>query len=66
MDVRIFSYQSTFGISIMCSGKEYNLFKEAFENQEDDFNMGVQMIQKISKDCHYLYSLGMNILTVEF
>ena len=66
VDVRIFSYQSTFGISIMCSGKEYNLFKEALDNQEDEFNMGVQMIQKISKDCHYLYSLGMNILTVEF
>lgn len=65
VDVRIYSMEDTIGVSIMCSGKEYNLFKEALDN-EDDFNMGVQMIEKLAKECNYIYTLGMNILTVEF
>lgn len=65
VDVRIYSMEETIGVSIMCSGKRYNLFQEAMDS-EDDFNMGVQMIEKLSKDCHYTYTLGMNILTVEF
>lgn len=64
VDVRIYSMNDSIGVSIMCSGKPYNLFKEAMDS-EDDFNMGVQMIEKLSKDCHYTYTLGMNILTVE-
>ncbi len=65
VDVRIYSYDDEMGLSIMCSGNRYNLFEEA-EKNEDDFNMGVKMINKLASDCHYIYTLGMNILTVEF
>ena len=65
VDVRIYSIDDTIGVSIMCSGKEDNLFKEAMDN-EDEFDMGVKMIEKLAKECNYIYTLGMNILTVEF
>ncbi len=66
VDVRIFSVDDQIGLSIMCAGHEYNPFKEAEEHEEDDFNLGVRMINKISKNCHYIYALGINVLTVEF
>ncbi|MBQ9568102.1 MAG: hypothetical protein IJR31_08535 [Lachnospiraceae bacterium] len=66
VDVRIYSVDDQIGLSIMCSGHEYNPFKEAEENEEDDFNIGVRMINKVSKNCYYVYALGINVLTVEF
>lgn len=65
VDVRIYTDPGGIGVEIMCSGREYNLFRDAIEN-DDEFNMGVRMIEKLSKDCHYIYTLGMNILSVEF
>ena len=64
VDVRIYSIDDQIGISIMCSGKHYDLFAEA-ENSDDEFNIGVQMIQKLTKKCSYIYTLGINVLSVE-
>ena len=65
VDARIYSYDDKIGLTIMCAGNEYDLFKEA-ENDEDDFTMGVRLIQRLSKKCSYIYTLGLNVLTVEF
>ncbi|MCR5746794.1 MAG: hypothetical protein K6G03_03730 [Lachnospiraceae bacterium] len=64
VDIRIYS-DKNIGLTIMCSGNRYNLFQVA-ETSDDEANMGVQMINNMAKECHYLYTLGMNILTVEF
>ncbi|MBR5336869.1 MAG: hypothetical protein IK152_02680 [Lachnospiraceae bacterium] len=65
VDVRVFSLDGVFGISIMCSGTRYDLFQEA-EDSDDDFHMGVQMINKMAEACIYIYTLGMNVLSVVF
>ena len=65
VDVRIFSLDGVFGISILCSGRKYDLFKEAADS-DDDFHIGVQMINKMAEACIYIYTLGMNVLSVVF
>ena len=65
VDARVFSYDGKIGVTIICSGKQYDIFKEA-ENEDEDFSIGVRMIQKMSKKCHYIYTLGLNVLTIEF
>lgn len=63
VDVRVFSDRKGTGITIMCSGSRYDLFEEAQES-EDDFDLGIRLIQKIARECDYTYTLGLNILTV--
>ena len=65
VDARIYSLDDKIGLTIMCAGKEYDIFKEA-EKSDDDFTMGVRLIQRLSKKCSYIYTLGLNVLTVEF
>jgi hypothetical protein len=54
-----------FGICIICPGVQYDLFQEA-EDSDDDFHMGVQMINKLAEACIYIYTMGMNVLSVVF
>lgn len=63
VDVRAYSYEDKIGLMIMCAGNKYDLFVES-ENEED-FAMGVQMIKRLSRECKYLYILGINVLSVE-
>ena len=53
------------GLNIMCFGNYYNPFEEAAKDPDNEANMGVQMINRIAKNCHYLYTLGFNILAVD-
>lgn len=65
VDVRVFSMDGVFGICIICPGVQYDLFREAADS-DDDFHMGVQMINKLAEACIYIYTLGMNVLSVVF
>ena len=65
VDVRVFSMDGVFGICIICAGTQYDLFKEA-EDSEDEFHMGVQMINRMAEACIYIYTMGMNVLSVVF
>ena len=64
VDIRVYSTKEFFGLSIMCFGRKYNPFES--EDEDDEMNMGILMIKKMSKNYKYLYSMGMNILSVEF
>jgi hypothetical protein len=64
VDIRVYSTEGVFGLSIMCFGDKYDPFES--EDEDDDMNMGIMMIKKMSKNHKYLYSMGMNILSVEF
>ncbi|MCR5627179.1 MAG: hypothetical protein K6F99_07665 [Lachnospiraceae bacterium] len=65
VDIRIYSIDDEIGITIMCSGNRYNPFQVAAES-DDELDMGVQMINRLAKECHYTFTLNMNILTVGF
>ena len=64
VDIRVYSSEGVFGICIMCFGDKYDPFES--DDEDDEMNMGIMMIKKLSKDHKYLYSMGMNILSVEF
>ncbi len=64
VEVRVYAYNGVFGIGIMCFGKKYDPFRSS--DDEDELMMGIRMIEKISKNRKYIYTLGMNILSVEF
>ena len=65
VDLRVFTLDGTTGIRIRCAGIQYNPFEE--ENEpDDDFLMGVNMIQKLAEVVTYTYSLGMNTINILF
>lgn len=64
VEVRVYAYNGVFGIGIMCFGKKFDPF--VISDDEDEMFMGIRMIEKISKNRKYIYTLGMNILSVEF
>ncbi|MCR4990887.1 MAG: hypothetical protein K6A38_08500 [Lachnospiraceae bacterium] len=64
VDIRVYSSDGVFGLSIMCFGDKYDPFESG--DEKDEMNMGVNMIKKMSRDHKYLYTMGMNILSVEF
>lgn len=64
VDIRVYSTGGVFGLNIMCLGEKYDPFDS--DDEDDEMNMGIMMIKKLSKDHKYLYSMGMNILSVEF
>ncbi|MBO6149117.1 MAG: hypothetical protein J6O55_07250 [Lachnospiraceae bacterium] len=65
VDIRVYVLEKSMGLNIMCFGNYYNPFEEAAEDPDNEANMGVQMINRIAKNCHYLYTLGFNILAVD-
>ena len=63
VDLRAFALDDTTGIRIRCAGIRYNPFEA---DDEDDFLMGVNMIEKIAEIVTYNFSLGTNNLNIMF
>ena len=64
VDLRAFSFGASFGIRIRCAGIRYNPFESSVD--EEDFLMGIKMIEKISEMVLYTYSLGLNNISILF
>lgn len=63
VDLRAFSLEENTGIRIRCAGIRYNPFEKT-GHEDDDFLMGVVMLEKMSNVVQYTYSFGMNIINV--
>ncbi len=69
IDVRVYSDDGTIGISMMCFGKKYDPFESAdtdAKEEDEDFILGAKLIDNISKNCYYTYTMGINVIIVEF
>ncbi|MBO6303233.1 MAG: oligosaccharide flippase family protein [Ruminiclostridium sp.] len=64
IDLRAFALDGSTGIRIRCVGKKYDPFRDS--EDDDDFMMGVNMIQKMADLTTHVYTLGMNIITIFF
>lgn len=63
VDLRAFALNEITGIRIRCAGVRYNPFEDA---GDEDFLMGVKMINKLADAVTYTYSLGMNTINIVF
>ena len=63
VDLRAFSLEENTGIRIRYAGIRYNPFEKT-GHEDDDFLMGVVMLEKMSNIVQYTYSFGMNIINV--
>ncbi len=63
VDLRAFALEGNTGIRIRYAGRRYNPFEQA-GHEDDDFMMGVAMMEKMAEVVNYTYSLGMNIINV--
>ena len=70
IDIRVYSDEETIGISMMCFGKRYDPFESDDDDPDDDedmdFLLGAKLIDNISKNCYYTYTMGINVINVEF
>ncbi|MCR4923300.1 MAG: hypothetical protein K5931_04755 [Lachnospiraceae bacterium] len=70
VDIRLYSQGRSNGLTIMFPGRRYNPFQNAEYRDNgselDESKLGIHLINSIASDCHFLYTLGMNVLTVEF
>ena len=63
VDLRAYALESVTGIRIRYAGKRY----DPFSDEEDaDFLLGINMIQKLAEVVVYNYSMGMNIINILF
>ena len=63
VDLRAFALDDCTGIRIRYAGKRYNPFED---EEDEDFMMGIVMLQKMAEVVHYTYSLGMNTMNILF
>ena len=63
VDLRAFAVDGCTGIRIRYAGKRYNPFED---EEDEDFMMGIVMLQKMAEVVHYTYSLGMNTMNILF
>jgi len=64
LDLRVFTLGGSTGIRIRCPGKNYDPFRD--EDSDEDFLMGINMINKMAETTTHIYTLGMNIITIIF
>ena len=65
VDLRAFAVDGNTGIRIRYAGIRYNPFDKNTDD-DDDFLMGVAMINKMAEIVTYTYSLGMNTINILF
>ncbi len=64
VDLRAFAVTGGTGIRIRCVGKNYDPFTD--KDSDDDFLMGINIINKLAETTNHIYTLGMNIITIIF
>ena len=64
IDLRAFALDGSTGIRIRVPGKRYDPFSDT--DSDEDFLMGINMINKLADETTHIYTLGMNIITIIF
>ena len=64
IDLRAFALTGSTGVRIRCAGKKYDPFTD--EDSDEDFLMGINMLNKLAETTTHIYTLGMNIITIIF
>ena len=64
VDLRVFAMDDMTGIRIRCAGKIYNPFQD--RDSDDDFLMGIKMLQKMADEVFHTFTLGFNTISIIF
>ncbi|MBO6007758.1 MAG: hypothetical protein J6P78_04250 [Lachnospiraceae bacterium] len=62
IDMRSFALDDNTGIRIRCAGENFNPFDHV--DEDEDFYMGISMLQKTAAYVHHSYTLGMNTIII--
>ena len=62
IDMRSFALEETTGVRIRCAGERYNPFEQV--DEDEDFYMGISMLEKTATYVHHSYTLGMNTIII--
>nr|MCR5618593.1 hypothetical protein [Lachnospiraceae bacterium] len=62
IDMRSFALEETTGVRIRCAGERYNPFEHV--DEDEDFFMGISMLEKTATYVHHSYTLGMNTIII--
>lgn len=64
IDLRAYALIGIIGIRVRVSGARYNPFE--IDDEDDDFLMGIRIIDKLSDAVTYTYTLGLNNINILF
>ena len=62
IDMRSFALEETTGVRIRCAGENFNPFEHV--DEDEDFYMGISMLEKTATYVHHSYTLGMNTIII--
>ena len=62
IDMRSFALDENTGIRIRCAGESFNPFEHI--DEDEDFYMGISMLEKTATYVHHSYTLGMNTIII--
>ena len=62
IDMRSFALDDNTGIRIRCAGENFNPFDHV--DEDEDFYMGISMLEKTATYVHHSYTLGMNTIII--
>ncbi len=66
VDIRAFALEGSTGVRIRCAGARYDPFRDSGRDEDDEFFMGINMINKMADAIVHKYIFGMNLITVLF